>query len=140
MLLVISFREYCSVSFANHGFFISTFPFLHVHPFSKIKEEKEEKEEEEELHHWYPRLGLANVVAKDVDNHALSFFYTGEHVKVAWEKPFAEGEKRRVEVAYLVDHPITGMFFSAPDDAYPNRPLFAITGITLFQLPLFAVS
>ncbi len=30
-------------------------------------------------------------------------------------------------VAYVLDHPVSGMQFSCPDEAYPTRPLFAAT-------------
>lgn len=32
-----------------------------------------------------------------------------------------------VEIEYTITHPTSGMTFSAPDEAYPTRPLFAIS-------------
>lgn len=44
----------------------------------------------------------------------VSFEYTGKLLKLAWDKSFAGGEERQVEIAYSVVRPVAGMFFSHP--------------------------
>ena len=44
-----------------------------------------------------------------------------------WETPFTAGEQRQVAVTYVVERPITGLFFSVPDEAYPTRAEYAVT-------------
>ncbi len=49
----------------------------------------------------------------------------GRELTITWDEPFAEGETREVVVDYAVEAPVSGMHFSHPDEAYPDRPVFA---------------
>ena len=50
--------------------------------------------------------------------------YDGEGIDLTWEEPFALGEERTVEVLYALEDPVSGLHFSAPDEAYPQAPFF----------------
>jgi hypothetical protein len=55
-------------------------------------------------------------------------------IQISWLKPFEKlGEGRKFVVKYTVTKPVTGLNFSVPDQTYPQRPLFAITGLFRFQ-------
>jgi aminopeptidase N len=40
---------------------------------------------------------------------------------------YQRDEERKVTIKYTVTDPVSGMMFSYPDQAYPNRPVFAIS-------------
>ena len=69
--------------------------------------------------------------AVDFDDVSVSgpdeWRYDGKAIELTWTEPFAAGEERDVSVRYRVEKPISGMHFSAPDEAYPRRPLFVVT-------------
>jgi aminopeptidase N len=58
---------------------------------------------------------------------SLSSSYDGRRITVLFDRPLARGEVRRFQVSYRVDHPVSGLHFSAPDEAHPDRPLFVAT-------------
>lgn len=62
---------------------------------------------------------------KYISSQGITFCYDGQHLRLQWEKPFALGEEREVTVNYLIDRPVTGLFISFPDEAYPNRATYA---------------
>ncbi len=53
--------------------------------------------------------------------------YNGKEINLYWDTPFTKGEKREVSIEYEVNDPISGMYFSYPDDKYPNRSIFVVT-------------
>ena len=57
----------------------------------------------------------------------IDWRYDGESLWLTWKEPCAKGEERVVEISYAVVSPITGMTFSLPDEAYPDRTLFVAT-------------
>ena len=61
------------------------------------------------------------------DEDALTWHYDGHEVHLAFERPLALGERRRVRVGYTVASPSTGLLFSRPTPAHPEAPLFAAT-------------
>ena len=63
----------------------------------------------------------------DPDDRHLDWSYDGERIEVVWRDPFEVGEERRVVVRYRVIDPLTGMVFSWPEDAYPDKPRFVAT-------------
>ncbi len=63
----------------------------------------------------------------DPEDRHLDWSYDGERIEIVWRDPFEVGEQRRVIVRYRVIDPLTGMFFSWPDEAYPDRPRFVAT-------------
>jgi aminopeptidase N len=72
-------------------------------------------------------IGFADVDVKDEEGNQLVWTYDGELINVTWADPIAKGQERKLHVAYVLDHPVSGMQFSCPDEAYPTRPLFAAT-------------
>lgn len=46
---------------------------------------------------------------------------------VTWAEAVPKGQVRRLRIDYVVDHPVSGMEFSSPDESYPDRPQFAAT-------------
>ena len=46
---------------------------------------------------------------------------------MSWTTPFEKNEERTVSVKYIIDNPITAMYFSFPDEKYPNRPEYCVT-------------
>ncbi|KAL6074450.1 Peptidase family m1 domain containing protein [Balamuthia mandrillaris] len=78
-------------------------------------------------------INFLNVSVEDVEGHPLDWSYDGKVISVAWEAPFGgEGESaarptRTLRVGYLLRSPVSGLFFSAPDERQPERPLYAVT-------------
>jgi len=72
-------------------------------------------------------VDLEAVRVSDPDGRAVSFDYDGRSLRVDWEDAFEAGEERRLAIAYRVEDPVTGLFFSGPSDAYPEAPLYAAT-------------
>ena len=69
-----------------------------------------------------------NVTAvADEDGRKLTWRHDGKKLTIRWQDPFALGEERRVAVHYAVEHPSAGLYFSQPDDAYPDMPWYAVT-------------
>lgn len=75
----------------------------------------------------FDAVELADVEVTDPDGGALEWAYDGEKLEVTWSSAPDVGQKRHVEVRYRVVDPVTGMLFSWPDDAYPDRPKLAVT-------------
>lgn len=63
----------------------------------------------------------------DPDGRTLDWSYRGDKIRVRWADPFSRGESRRVAVTYAVRHPRSGLFFSAPTEAEPDRSWYAAT-------------
>ncbi len=57
----------------------------------------------------------------------LQWRHDGKQIDITFDTPLGPGEERKVSVHYSVTRPVTGMRFSAPDEAYPDRPLFVAT-------------
>ena len=72
-------------------------------------------------------LDFEQVSVRDSDGHELSWRYDESKITIDWQTPFTTGEERRVEVSYRVVQPVDGMFFSQPNEAYPNQPWYATT-------------
>jgi len=53
--------------------------------------------------------------------------YDGLKLVVTWLAPWKVGESRELAVAYRVVEPVSGLFFSAPSEAFPDAPRFAAT-------------
>jgi len=61
------------------------------------------------------------------DGLAIEWHYDGAVITVRWTEPPAVGSELRIATSYRVERPLNGMLFSAPDAAYPERPLFMAT-------------
>ena len=64
---------------------------------------------------------------RDLDDQPLSWRYDGRKLVITWERAFAAQEIRRVEVAYRVVVPGAGLYFAAPDEAYPDQPYYMLS-------------
>ncbi|NDE14152.1 hypothetical protein EBZ80_04395 [bacterium] len=67
-------------------------------------------------------VSFLDVVVKDPDGHELSWRHDGEKINLRWTKPLTLGEKRRVEVVYRVQDPVTGLFFMNPGPDKEKEP------------------
>ncbi len=56
-----------------------------------------------------------------------SWHYNGTKLTCIWDKSIPLGEKCTTKVIYSLDHPISGLYFSYPDEKYPKRPKYAVT-------------
>jgi len=72
-------------------------------------------------------LRLDAIDFEDLSVEGPQWRYDGSGLDLFWEKPFAAGEERAVTVRYRVEEPISGLFFSGPEKAYPDRPRLAWT-------------
>ncbi|MFX0013216.1 MAG: M1 family aminopeptidase [Promethearchaeota archaeon] len=70
-------------------------------------------------------LDIHNVKCKS--SHDLKWSYDGIKIHISWNTPFFKGEERIVDVLYTVKEPVAGMYFSYPDDVYPERPIYVGT-------------
>ena len=70
-------------------------------------------------------VDFEDVSVRDLDGRSLVWDYDGKLLKITWTAAFTAGETRQAEVAYRVVHPASGLYFSAPDAAHPEMPLYA---------------
>ncbi|MGW8319657.1 MAG: M1 family aminopeptidase [Candidatus Promineifilaceae bacterium] len=68
-----------------------------------------------------------DLAVQDPEGNTLTWLYDGNKLQVQWTEPFEDGEERRLEVAYRIVEPVDGLYFSKPNDAYPDQPWFAAT-------------
>jgi len=68
-----------------------------------------------------------DVKVRDTDGHQVHFSYDGRLIRIQWASPLKRGEQCKLAVSYRVDRPVTGLFFSGPDKAYPKAPRWAAT-------------
>lgn len=57
----------------------------------------------------------------------FNWYYDGSQISLSWSTPFSKGEEREVTIEYTIKEPISGMYFSYPDEKYPDRPIFVGT-------------
>lgn len=72
-------------------------------------------------------VDFEEVAVSDADGRALTWRYDGRELQVAWDTAFSAGEERRLQVRYRVVKPVAGLYFSAPDAAYPDAGTWAAT-------------
>lgn len=63
----------------------------------------------------------------DPSGEAVSWRYDGEKLSIRWSSALERGEERAVVVRYVVEEPAAGLYFSSPDEAYPDRARYAAT-------------
>jgi aminopeptidase N len=69
-------------------------------------------------------IDFEDLHVRDLDDHALSWQYDGRKLTIVWERAFQPQESRKVEVAYRVVAPTSGLYFALPSEAYPNQPYY----------------
>lgn len=72
-------------------------------------------------------VDFADLKVRDLDGHEIHTSYDGKLIRVHWLKPLQRGEECKLAVSYRVTRPVTGLFFSGPDKAYPKAPRWAAT-------------
>jgi len=72
-------------------------------------------------------VDFENVNVLDPDGNELGWHYDGRKLTITWSRPFTANEERRVTVDYQVVHPVDGLYFSQPDEAYPDQPWYVIS-------------
>ena len=72
-------------------------------------------------------VDFQDVSVRDPDGAEVVHTYDGKKIRVTWTEPFASGEERRVAVSYRVTQPSSGLYFSHPTEAYPDRARWAAT-------------
>ncbi len=72
-------------------------------------------------------VDLRDVKVRDRQGAAIHSSYDGKLIRVTWQQPLARGDQRDLQISYHVHNPVTGLFFSAPDKAYPKAPRWAAT-------------
>ena len=70
-------------------------------------------------------LEIASV--RDAQGNALDVSAREHRLRVRFARPLARGEHYEFSVAYAVEGPSRGLYFIAPETAYPDRPLQAWT-------------
>ena len=71
----------------------------------------------------FDAIGL-NILSVDGPNR---WNYDGKVIDLYWETSFTKGEKREASIKYEINDPISGMYFSYPDEKYPDRPKYVVT-------------
>jgi aminopeptidase N len=66
-------------------------------------------------------VDFEDVDVRDPDGRDLTWRYDGRKLKIQWVAPFAVTEQRHVEVSYRVVEPVAGLYFSKPNEAYPDQ-------------------
>ena len=72
-------------------------------------------------------VDFEEVHVEDTDGRPLVHRYDGRELSITWEEAFETGEERRVAIRYRIVEPRTGLFFSRPLAAYPDRAFYAAT-------------
>ena len=72
-------------------------------------------------------VDFLDVAVTDARGKALAFDYDGSKLVIHWDKPLGGGSRRQVEVAWRVQKPASGLYFSSPTGAYPNAATYAAT-------------
>ncbi len=72
-------------------------------------------------------VDFEDVRVEDPAGRALGHRYDGRELEITWDEAFAAGEERQVAIHYVVQEPTTGLFFSKPLPAYPERATYAAT-------------
>jgi aminopeptidase N len=63
----------------------------------------------------------------DADGHELDWNYDGQRLEITWAEAIPADEQRRAKVRYRVIDPLTGMMFSWPEEAYPDKAKWVCT-------------
>ncbi len=72
-------------------------------------------------------VDFEELAVRDPAGRELSYHYDGQKLTVRWADSIAQYEERQVEISYQIIKPADGLFFSQPNQAYPNQPWYAAT-------------
>jgi aminopeptidase N len=63
----------------------------------------------------------------DAGDVKVAWRHDGELLTITWPEGLTAGQERSLTIRYSVERPDSGLFFSAPDAAYPKRARWACT-------------
>ena len=72
-------------------------------------------------------LDFEALTLEDLEGHKISWRYDGQRIRVSWAEGAQRDATRKLAIHYRVQHPVSGLFFSAPGEATPGAPRFAAT-------------
>eukprot|EP00002_Diphylleia_rotans_P003089 TRINITY_DN1206_c0_g1_i4.p1 TRINITY_DN1206_c0_g1~~TRINITY_DN1206_c0_g1_i4.p1 ORF type:complete len:473 (-),score=101.12 TRINITY_DN1206_c0_g1_i4:1671-3089(-) len=74
-------------------------------------------------------ISFSSVDVQNVESSAplLSFRYDGEVITITWAEDLIRGSQYSIAVKYVIENPISGLFFSKPDSTNPTRPFYVAT-------------
>lgn len=64
-----------------------------------------------------------NIEAIKIDDVLQPFDYDGEQLQIQLKQPTKIGERLELTIAYHVENPQRGLYFIAPNEHYPNKPI-----------------
>ncbi len=72
-------------------------------------------------------VDFIDLEVRDPQGHQLDWSYDGEEITINWSDSFKSNEERRIAVTYKVVKPVDGLYFSSPNEAYPEQAWYAAT-------------
>ena len=72
-------------------------------------------------------IDFEDINVRDPDGNSLTWRYDGQKLTIQWDTPFTPNERRRVEITYTIIKPVDGLYFSQPNEAYPDQAWYAAT-------------
>lgn len=72
-------------------------------------------------------VDFLDIAAVDPEGRELHWGYDGNKLNIIWAEPFEAGEERQVAITYRVVEPVDGLFFSRPNESYPDQTWYAAT-------------
>jgi aminopeptidase N len=72
-------------------------------------------------------VDFLDITAVDPEGHQLHWDYDGKKLNIIWTDPFDAGEERQIAITYRVVQPVDGLYFSQPNESYPDQTWYAAT-------------
>lgn len=72
-------------------------------------------------------VDFLDITAVDPKGRELHWDYDGNKLNIIWSDPFNAGEERQIAITYRVVEPVDGLFFSQPNESYPDQTWYAAT-------------
>jgi aminopeptidase N len=72
-------------------------------------------------------LDFEALTLEDLDGNEIGWRYDGQRIRVSWTKGAERDATRKLAIRYRVQHPVSGLFFSAPSEVAARAPRFAAT-------------
>lgn len=72
-------------------------------------------------------VAFQDIAVRDTGDKKLQHQYDGNKLTLTYAEPLTVGEQRKIEIAYTVEKPVSGLFFMQPSKEYPNKAYYAAT-------------
>ncbi len=72
-------------------------------------------------------VDFVDLEVSDPQGHPLVWSYDGQEIAINWFESFKSSEERLIAVTYKVVEPVDGLYFSSPNEAYPDQAWYAAT-------------